>query len=160
MSGLLVWIVLSVGCQNTIERWHFYFQRLLVVFVPSNFFHVADRSFYTNTSGCTDLIYHADLDILWVLVWDIRITRTSKGFTMERLIFPSLFQFINSFSFCLCLNLFSFFSRCRIFRNVVSAKVNLIYYCYYYYYYYIIIIIVTIVITIIKQILVFFVFCS
>ena len=25
---------------------------------------------YTNTSGCTNLIYHADLDILWLLVWD------------------------------------------------------------------------------------------
>ena len=48
----------------------FYFQRLLVVYVPTNSFHVADRSFYAKTSGCTDLIYHADLDILWVLVWD------------------------------------------------------------------------------------------
>ena len=25
---------------------------------------------YTNTSGCTNLIYHADLHILWLLVWD------------------------------------------------------------------------------------------
>ena len=42
----------------------------MVVYVPTDFFHVADRSFYTNTSGCTVLIYHFDLEILWVLAWD------------------------------------------------------------------------------------------
>ena len=31
---------------------------------------VAERSFYTNTSGCTDLFYHVNLDILWVLARD------------------------------------------------------------------------------------------
>ena len=35
--------------------------------MPADSFHVADKSFYTNNSGCTDLIYHANLDILWVL---------------------------------------------------------------------------------------------
>ena len=58
------------GCQNPIKWWHFCYHWLLVVYVPTNSFHVADRSSYTNTSGCTDLIYHNDLDILWVLAWD------------------------------------------------------------------------------------------
>ena len=41
-----------------------------MIYVSTNYFHVADQSFYKNTSWCTDLIYHDDLNILWVLAWD------------------------------------------------------------------------------------------
>ena len=58
------------GCRNPIKWWRFCFQWLFVVYVPTNSFHVADKGFYTNTNGCTDRIYHADSDILWVLEWD------------------------------------------------------------------------------------------
>ena len=56
--------------RNTINWWHFCIQWLPLVYVPTNYFHVADQSFYTNASGCTDQIYHADLDMLWVLAWE------------------------------------------------------------------------------------------
>ena len=58
------------GCPHPIKWRHFCFQRLLVVHVHTNSFHVAEKRFHTNTSGCTELIYHADLGTLWVLVWD------------------------------------------------------------------------------------------
>ena len=58
------------GCRNPIKWCHFCFQWLLVVYVPTNSFHVADKRFYTNTNRCTDRIYHADSDILWMLGWD------------------------------------------------------------------------------------------
>ena len=88
-------------CQNHINWWNFCFQLLLVVYVLTNWFHMADRSFSTNTSGCTDLVYHADLDITWVLARDSQtqcgqwVTSTNWIFTVERLIFhPSFSSFI------------------------------------------------------------------
>ena len=149
------------------------------------------KSFYTNTSGCTDLIYHADLGTLWVLVWDSQTQGgqwsrcvyhklcilgsapfsnmfawkflvgrlcscaammkplgsdfrpdeashlwVSEEFTSGSLArrrylpwrglsFHPSFSSLFFFGFCLCVNLFCFFSRCAIFKNVVSAKVNL-----------------------------------
>ena len=40
------------------------FKFLLMVYVPTNSFQVADKKFLHNTSKYTDLIYQADLDIL------------------------------------------------------------------------------------------------
>ena len=55
---------------NIIKWYHFCFQWLLVVYVPTNCFDMADQSFYTNTSGCTDLVYHVELVLLLVLARD------------------------------------------------------------------------------------------
>ena len=50
ISGLFARLSCQYGCQNPIKWWHFCFQWLLVVYVPTNCFHVADRRFYTNTT--------------------------------------------------------------------------------------------------------------
>ena len=50
ISGLFARLSCQYGCRNPIKWWHFCFQWLLVVYVPTNCFHVADRRFYTNTT--------------------------------------------------------------------------------------------------------------
>ena len=66
MSGLFVWIVLSVWVLRSHKMVSFL---LSVTFggLCSHELLSCGRQQY-GTSGCTDLIYHANLDILWV--WD------------------------------------------------------------------------------------------
>ena len=114
ISYLFAWIVLSVWMSKSHKMVAFLFIMTFGVYFHTNCFHVADWRFYTNTSRCTDLVYYPDLDILWTLPihrFDedpmkltsdgsvriyIKVASTNRVFTMERLIFPSLF---NSFIF-------------------------------------------------------------
>ena len=69
----------------------------MAVYVSTNCFHVADLSFETNTSGCTDVIYHANLDILWVLAWDSQ----RKGGQFSRCVYHMV-CLLGHFHFLIC----------------------------------------------------------
>ena len=60
MSDLIAQIVLSVWMSKSHK---------IVIFLFSVTFGdlFSHQLLYSNTSGCTDLVYNADLDILWVL---------------------------------------------------------------------------------------------
>ena len=64
MSSLFTWIALSVWISKS--------HKMVVFLFSMTFGGLCSHQFlsYLANNFCTDLIYHADLDILWVLVWD------------------------------------------------------------------------------------------
>ena len=69
-----------------------------MVYVSTDSFHVADRIFYTNTSGCTDLNYYADFNMLWTLAWNSQ----TQGGQWSRCVYQILFV-LGQHHFQICL---------------------------------------------------------